>query len=1028
MSAIAKRLSEVVVGNPTSYQNLTLYPLLADGPDEPAYRLLDAALSDHSARVTEVSESGHVPELKFINEGARPVLLLDGEELVGARQNRILNLTVLAPALQTIIIPVSCVEAGRWHATSAEFSGAKRAHFAAGRARKAADVNVSLRRRGSRESDQDAVWRDIERRARRMGVSSGTRAAAALYETHRQPLDAFRAAFVAQPRQCGALFALHGRLLGLDLFDSPATLAAVLGTLVESYALDALDASPKTPTLTEADASAWLDTIAATAFERFPAVGEGEDWRFDGKHLTGGALVKDGRLIHLCAFRIGGSEDSDESPDLAEPKSFSVALATDRALIRRQGNSQRLLQVHLQAPGVTETPTPLDLALVLDASEAMTAAQWTQAERAVWVALEHMRPGDRVALVTFNAAAETRLPLTPIGGEMLHAVASVLEGRDPICGKNLGEGWLTGCGLVGAEGDAPRRRHCLVLSAGQPDTGITAPATLAMHARALRELGVVTSTFGVGDAYPESLLTLLADAGGGCFQDIADAETIPLVMGRHVAELCAVVSARTRLNLTWEADLKIEALGPWPGTAAKQALSLDLGDLTQSQTLDLLLRVGFPAGAKNTDCPLRVVLNDGDRRLAEAPIHWTWVDSATRHAQPRHTEVEHRFAEHLAHQARREAVILNREGQLDPAREHLLKAAQRIRAEAGDPPQTLALAAALEAETERYRTALPPREIKAQISRSEALLRGRGPDGARLRSHQRPRLQYLPVLDSAERAAQGQALRNMPRSTTKKLGESALAAIKAGHYANAAGQPVDWRAAVTAAQAATQSLPPDAALPPAPPPAFATTRVRVINAMTLDAAWRLTMTGARVLALNFANGIQPGGDFLQGNRAQESVLCRSSALFATLDGDPMYAAHAARPEPDSTDWAILSPDVPVFRDDAGRPWDRPWRLSILTCAAPYAPTIGQERSAELLQSRIRRILAIARAHGYATLVLGAWGCGTYGNDPARIAAIFHAALREQAGAFEEVVFAVTDWTPEPRFFLAPFAAEFKADA
>ncbi|MCU0934369.1 MAG: hypothetical protein MUE86_08070, partial [Thiobacillaceae bacterium] len=135
------------------------------------------------------------PELKFINEGLRPVLLLDGEELVGAKQNRILNLTVLAPAQQTIIIPVSCVEAGRWHASSAEFSGARRAHFAAGRARKAADVNVSLRRRGSRESDQGAVWRDIERRARRMGVSSGTRAAAALYETHRQPLDAFRAAF-----------------------------------------------------------------------------------------------------------------------------------------------------------------------------------------------------------------------------------------------------------------------------------------------------------------------------------------------------------------------------------------------------------------------------------------------------------------------------------------------------------------------------------------------------------------------------------------------------------------------------------------------------------------------------------------------------------------------------------------------------------------------------------------------------------------------------------------------------------------
>jgi uncharacterized protein (TIGR02452 family) len=1027
MSAIAKRLSEVVVGKPTTYQNLTLYPLLADGPDEPDYRLLDMALSNHSARVTEVSESGHVPELKFINEGLRPVLLLDGEELVGAKQNRILNLTVLAPAQQTIIIPVSCVEAGRWHASSAEFSGARRAHFAAGRARKAADVNVSLRQRGSRESDQGAVWRDIEMRSRRMGVSSGTRAAAALYETHRQPLDAFRAAFVAQPRQCGALFALNGRLLGLDLFDSPTTLATVLGTLVESYALDALAASPETLTLTEADVNVWLGTIAATDFERFPAVGEGEDWRFDGQHLTGGALVKDERLIHLCAFRIGGNEDSDEAPNPAEPNSFSLTLATDRTLIRRQGHSQRLLHVHLQAPGAVEQPTPLDLALVLDASDAMSAAQWSQAQQAVQAALEHLGPGDRAALVTFNEAAETLLPLTPIGEEPSQAAAIALRDRTPGGSTNLGEGWLTGCGLVGAEGDATRRRHCLVLSAGQPDTGLTAPATLAEHARALRELGVVTSAFGVGDSYPESLLNQLADAGGGSFQDIADAESIPLVIGRHVAELGAVVSARTLLKLTWEADLKVEALDPWRGTASKQALSLDLGDLTKAQTLDLLLRVRFSAGAKNTDCSLKVAVNDRECLLAEEEIHWTWVDSATRHAQPRHTEVEHRFAVYLAHQARREAVILNREGQLDQAREHLLKAAQRIRDDAGHSPQTLTLAAAIEAETERHRTVLPPREIKEQISRSGSALRGLGQDGARLRINQRPCLEYLPALDSEERAAHGQALRDMPRSDTKQLGGSALAAINAGHYSNTAGQPVDWSAAVTEARAAKQSLPPDAALPTAPPPAFATTRVRVINAMTLDAAWRLTMTGARVLALNFANGLQPGGGFLQGNRAQESVLCRSTALFATLDGDPMYAAHATRPAPDSTDWAILSRDVPVFRDDVGRPWDRPWRLSILTCAAPYAPTIGQERSAQLMQSRIRRVLAIARAHGYSTLVLGAWGCGTYGNDPVRVAATFHAALREQAGAFEDVVFAVIDWSPE-RHFLAPFAAELKAHA
>ena len=95
--------------------------------------LLEEALEQKCARVNEVSQSGSVPELKFTNDCERPVLLMDGEELVGAKQNRILNLTVLAPAGKTIIIPVSCVEAGRWQARSAEFSVAGRAHFSRGR-------------------------------------------------------------------------------------------------------------------------------------------------------------------------------------------------------------------------------------------------------------------------------------------------------------------------------------------------------------------------------------------------------------------------------------------------------------------------------------------------------------------------------------------------------------------------------------------------------------------------------------------------------------------------------------------------------------------------------------------------------------------------------------------------------------------------------------------------------------------------------------------------------------------------------
>jgi uncharacterized protein (TIGR02452 family) len=184
----------------------------------------------------------------------------------------------------------------------------------------------------------------------------------------------------------------------------------------------------------------------------------------------------------------------------------------------------------------------------------------------------------------------------------------------------------------------------------------------------------------------------------------------------------------------------------------------------------------------------------------------------------------------------------------------------------------------------------------------------------------------------------------------------------------------------------------------------------------------------RPLALNFANGIHPGGGFLSGAKAQEEVLCRSSALYQTLVGDLMYAEHRKRPLPDSTDWAIYSPDVPVFRMDDGTELPHPWLLSFITCAAPYAPTIGQPQAGDLLQKRIHRVLAIARSYGHATLVLGAWGCGAFANDPHRTAMDFRQALEnDYSGAFSDIVFAITDWSPG-RKFLGPFRDVFAAHA
>ncbi len=285
-------------------------------------------------------------------------------------------------------------------------------------------------------------------------------------------------------------------------------------------------------------------------------------------------------------------------------------------------------------------------------------------------------------------------------------------------------------------------------------------------------------------------------------------------------------------------------------------------------------------------------------------------------------------------------------------------------------------------------------------------------------------LTLLPCQDSDEMAASRQRELDIPRNVAAALGQSAVLAGERGYYVDRTGRRVDWSEAVHAACAAKVSISPHAPLPSPASPVFAETRVQVTNETTLAASRRLADVGHAPVALNFANGLYPGGGFLSGARAQEEVLCRSSALFHTIVDDEMYVSHRNRSRPDSTDWTIYSPDVPVFRMDDGTEIEQPWRLSFATCAAPYAPSIGQPESGDLLRGRIRRVLSIARAYGHGTVVLGAWGCGAFHNDVHRTAVDFrHVLESEFHGSFGDVVFAITDWSPE-RKYLGPFRDVF----
>ena len=309
MQLITDTISNTRLGKRKTFRNLTIFPVFGKGI-APDYVTLDEALSNKFAKVTEVSEGGSVPDLKFINDSENSVFLMEGEELIGAKQNRTLNLSILIPAKRAISIPVSCVERGRWHHASREFSSAPRAQYAEGRAKKMAQVSASLQSTGTRYSNQGEVWQDIDEKFLRLKTSSRTSAMADIFEQHSTGLEEYVKSFRPEEGQVGAVFAIAGKVSGFELFDSPDTLKKLWPKLMRSYGLDALDRAglaggkgeKPTPDAAPNDVEAFLQRLAGGETKQYPAVGEGDDIRLSNTGLTGAALAARGRVIHLSAF------------------------------------------------------------------------------------------------------------------------------------------------------------------------------------------------------------------------------------------------------------------------------------------------------------------------------------------------------------------------------------------------------------------------------------------------------------------------------------------------------------------------------------------------------------------------------------------------------------------------------------------------------------------------------------------------------------------------------------------------------
>lgn len=306
---VSHYLSQLNFGELQRYGKMAVIPLTASDTPGPDYLTLKIALETRILTVTEVSQGGSVPELKVVNTAEIPILLLDGEELVGAKQNRALNTTILLKERSETVIPVSCTEQGRWAYASAELADSGVVASPRIRSRKTSSVSASLADFRRYSSDQGAVWDEIAQVSADSGVRSSTGAMKDIFESKTRDLDRYLEAFGNVPKQRGLFVLIDGKPVGFDVVSQEAAYAALHRKLIKSYALDALlgrEEAPEEPGLEKA--KSFLDEAAAAEEKKYESIGHGWDYRFEGKALVGSALVYRENVIHTAFFRITESD------------------------------------------------------------------------------------------------------------------------------------------------------------------------------------------------------------------------------------------------------------------------------------------------------------------------------------------------------------------------------------------------------------------------------------------------------------------------------------------------------------------------------------------------------------------------------------------------------------------------------------------------------------------------------------------------------------------------------------------------
>lgn len=290
------------IGEGLSDEYMTLFPVFGAEIKEDFLILDEAMEMEKKFKVKEVSKFGEVPQVLVENGLNKRVLILEGEEVKGAKQNRMVNVTVYLERRSRHVVPVSCVEAGRWSYREEDFRTSNHLAHPRLRARKIESVLENPPEKRGFYADQKTVWREVGRKLYSLKVSSSTQALSEAFEKRKEVLEKIKGAFSPQEGQVGVIVGMGGKLVAFDFLASKKNFPKIFNKLLYGYALDALEVK-RGPQISRRKAINFLRKIVEIEdITLKKSISLGHNFFFKSKNIVGQGLIVNKKILHLSAF------------------------------------------------------------------------------------------------------------------------------------------------------------------------------------------------------------------------------------------------------------------------------------------------------------------------------------------------------------------------------------------------------------------------------------------------------------------------------------------------------------------------------------------------------------------------------------------------------------------------------------------------------------------------------------------------------------------------------------------------------